>query len=48
MWRDLGICLALAVAVLAVYEPACRCDFVNYDDPAYVTDNPYVCARPDA
>ncbi len=42
MWRDLGICLALAVAVLAVYEPACRCDFVNYDDPAYVTDNPYV------
>ena len=33
------ICLALAVAVLAVFSGAMRCDFVNYDDPAYVTSN---------
>lgn len=34
--------LALAAAVLAVFSAAPRCDFVNYDDPAYVTSNPAV------
>ena len=32
----------LALATLAVYWPATRFDFVNYDDPDYVTANPQV------
>src|SRR5262245_50673884 len=32
----------LALAVLAVYAPALRFDFTNYDDPYYVTENPRV------
>ena len=27
---------------LLLYTPALKCDFVNYDDGVYVTDNPYV------
>ena len=34
--------LALVVATLAVYWPVFQADFVNYDDPEYVTDNPMV------
>jgi len=34
--------LALAVATLAVFARACNNEFVNYDDPQYVTDNPHV------
>ena len=29
--------LALALLTLAVYAPAFRADFVDYDDPLYVT-----------
>jgi hypothetical protein len=32
-------CLLLAVAVSAAYWPALDCDFVQLDDPAYVTSN---------
>ncbi|MGO8835915.1 MAG: tetratricopeptide repeat protein [Limisphaerales bacterium] len=42
MRRNLFICLALAGITLAVYWPALRCDFVNYDDPQYLTANPHV------
>jgi protein O-mannosyl-transferase len=38
-WPARLICLALAAAVLAVFWGALRCDFVNYDDPAYITSN---------
>ncbi|HEX3718199.1 MAG TPA: tetratricopeptide repeat protein [Verrucomicrobiae bacterium] len=38
-WPARLICLSLAAAVLAVFWGALRCDFVNYDDPAYVTSN---------
>ncbi len=38
LWTGL-ICLALAAAVLAVFSGAFQCDFVNYDDPSYVTSN---------
>jgi tetratricopeptide (TPR) repeat protein len=31
--------LTLAVATLAVFWPVFQADFVNYDDPEYVTDN---------
>jgi tetratricopeptide (TPR) repeat protein len=32
----------LALATLAVYWPATRCDFIDFDDPDYVTANPQV------
>jgi len=34
----------LALGTLALYWPATRCDFVNYDDPDYFTLNPWVRA----
>ncbi len=33
------VCLALAVAALVLFGGALACDFVNYDDPTYVTSN---------
>jgi protein O-mannosyl-transferase len=36
------ICLALAAATIAVYWGAGGFDFVNFDDPDYVTENPMV------
>ena len=36
------MCLLLAVATLALYNPASRHPFVNYDDDAYVTQNAHV------
>ena len=41
-WHIGLICLLLTAAVLAVFWRALDCDFVNYDDPAYVTSNPEV------
>ncbi len=38
------VCLLLAAVTLAVFWPATGFDFVNYDDPLYVTDNPHVQA----
>src|SRR5207244_13355844 len=32
----------LMLAVTLVFLPSLRNDFVNYDDPEYVTDNPHV------
>jgi protein O-mannosyl-transferase len=43
-WIYLGICLALAVATLAVYSQVRQFDFVNYDDPDYSTANPHLSA----
>jgi len=43
-YRTAFIYLSLAIATLAVYRPVQRCDFVNYDDPEYVTANPAVRA----
>jgi Flp pilus assembly protein TadD len=41
--RITGIAVAgLAAAVLAVYGQVYRYDFVNYDDPKYVSENPVV------
>src|ERR1022692_1563403 len=39
---DLYICLALALAVFATYAQVARYDFVNFDDPSYITDNPHL------
>ena len=38
------LCLLLALATLALYNPLTRAPFLNYDDPVYVTDNPQVRA----
>ena len=32
----------LALVTIALYWPATHCDFINLDDPAYVTANPHV------
>jgi tetratricopeptide (TPR) repeat protein len=46
LWRRSGfwICLALLAASFAVYAPVRHFDFVNFDDPEYVRDNPHVRA----
>jgi len=41
---DLCICLLLLAATLAVYSQVRNYDFVNYDDPEYVGENPHVRA----
>src|SRR2546426_10890940 len=38
------ICSVLSLTVLAVYLPVIICDFINYDDTFYVTENPQVQA----
>jgi tetratricopeptide (TPR) repeat protein len=38
-WRVRVVCFLLAAAALAVFWGALRCNFVNYDDPIYVTSN---------
>jgi Tfp pilus assembly protein PilF len=42
--RRLILCLLLALATLALYNPVTRAPFLNYDDPIYVTENPQVRA----
>jgi tetratricopeptide (TPR) repeat protein len=42
--RDLGIALALAVAILGLYAQTLGFDFVGWDDPQYVTANEQVRA----
>src|SRR6266446_5335633 len=36
------LCCLLMVSVIAVFESSLRNDFVNYDDPDYVTENDHV------
>src|ERR1051326_2205979 len=36
------ICLSLLGLIIAVYWPVARFNFVNYDDPEYVSENPHV------
>jgi protein O-mannosyl-transferase len=42
--RRLILCLLLALATIALYNPVSRAPFLNYDDPVYVSDNPQVRA----
>lgn len=44
MKREALICVLLAAVTLAVYGQVVGYDFINYDDPDYVTANPYVRA----
>jgi tetratricopeptide (TPR) repeat protein len=41
-WRSLAFGLLLAAGTVAVYWPVTGFDFVNFDDPFYVTENPEV------
>ena len=36
------ICLLLSVITIAVYWQVLHFDFINFDDPKYVTENPNV------
>jgi len=40
--RPVWICVLLAAITAAVYWPAVGFDFVNYDDPEFITLNPHV------
>jgi hypothetical protein len=42
--RTALIALLLGVLVVAAFGRALKCDFVNYDDDSYITDNPHVQA----
>ena len=42
MSRPRLITLLLALVTLVVYLPVVQCDFINFDDPVYVTDNRHV------
>jgi len=44
MRRSLWICVALAAFTVALYAPVLRCQFLAFDDPAYVTENLHVRA----
>ena len=41
---DFLVCLLLILSTFAAYAPVFCADFVNYDDPEYVTANPHVRA----
>ena len=41
-WKVCGIGFLLALITLAIFGPVLRCEFINYDDPMYVTANPHV------
>jgi tetratricopeptide (TPR) repeat protein len=43
-YRSFWICLALTLATTAVFYQVCTNDFVNYDDPMYVYENPNIQA----
>ncbi|HWD17912.1 MAG TPA: tetratricopeptide repeat protein [Verrucomicrobiae bacterium] len=36
------VCLVLALLIAAAYSPVVNCDFVDYDDSDYVTNNPNI------
>ena len=39
-----GVCLLLAAVTLVIFWPVTRCDFTNYDDPGYFSENSHVLA----
>jgi len=43
-YRSFWICLALTLATAAVFYQVYTHDFINYDDPAYVYENPNIQA----
>jgi tetratricopeptide (TPR) repeat protein len=41
-WRPFAVCLALFLLAVAAFWQVTECEFVNYDDDEYVTENPRV------
>ena len=41
-FREILVIVALVAATLAVYWPVRHHNFIDFDDPHYVTDNPQV------
>jgi tetratricopeptide (TPR) repeat protein len=41
-YQSICICLVLALITIAVFWQVCTYDFVNYDDPLYVYENPNI------
>ncbi len=42
-WQvDVGVALLLLIVTIVVYRQTLACDFVNFDDPKYVSENPVV------
>jgi tetratricopeptide (TPR) repeat protein len=39
LWRPIAVYAGLVIAIAIVYAPVARFEFVNYDDPDYVTRN---------
>src|SRR5215467_8572515 len=42
--RSILLCFGLVLLVLVVYRQVIHFDFINYDDPEYVVNNPHVTA----
>lgn len=40
--RNAAVCALLFIGTVLLFSRALDCDFVNYDDPGYVTGNPHV------
>jgi len=40
--RFLMICIVLTIAILIAFWQVTQCDFTNYDDPAYITENDHI------
>jgi Flp pilus assembly protein TadD len=40
--RRIAICLIMSLLIIAVYGQVANHEFVNYDDPDYITENPHV------
>jgi tetratricopeptide (TPR) repeat protein len=41
-WRSPAICALLAAMTLTAFWPLLHADFVNFDDPGYIYENPHV------
>lgn len=40
--QKVTIAALLVISILAIYHPVCNFNFINFDDPEYVQDNPHV------
>ncbi len=45
-WTAAGVCIGLAAMVFIVFGQTIHFDFVNYDDPAYLYENPLIFRGP--
>jgi hypothetical protein len=43
-YRSFWVCLSLTLVTAAVFWQVCTHDFINYDDPDYISENPHIQA----